>query len=143
MLPQRDVRAGCHSPCLPSTGIGAEEQMVDPELEAEFSRVLEEWQALGRTLADLTERLVIETLVDVLPGASVIEVHGEFNEDWLRTLRIRRVLTADGTVLFDVEEGHEDPQVETAIDEVNTEYLDLLLDLTGDTYMGASAIRLG
>jgi len=26
---------------------------------------------------------------------------------------------------------------------VNTEYLDLLLDLTGDTYMGASAIRLG
>ena len=79
----------------------------------------------------------------VLPGASVIEVHGEFNEDWLRTLRIRRVLTADGTVLFDVEEGHEDPQVETAIDEVNTEYLDLLLDLTGDTYMGASAIRLG
>ena len=117
--------------------------MVDPELEAEFSRVLEEWQALGRTLADLTERLVIETLVDVLPGASVIEVHGEFNEDWQRTLRIRRVLTADGTVLFDVEEGHEDPQVETAIDEVNTEYLDLLLDLTGDTYMGASAIRLG
>ncbi len=117
--------------------------MVEPELEAEFNSVLDEWQALGPTLAELTERLAIETLVDVLPGLSVVEVRGEFNEDWLRTLRVRRVLSADGGVLFDVEEGHEDPQVETAIDEVNTEYLDLLLDLTGDTYMGASAIRLG
>ncbi len=117
--------------------------MVDPELEAQFGRVLSEWQALGATLAELAERLAVETLVDVLPGASVVEVYGDFNEGWQRTLRIRRVLAADGTVPFDVEEGHEDPQVETAIDEVNTEYLDLLLDLTGDTYMGASAIRLG
>lgn len=117
--------------------------MVDQELEAEFSRVLEEWQALGRTLADLCDRLAFETLVDVLPGSSLVEVHGEFNEDWLRTLRVRRVLTADSTVLFDVEDGHDDPQVEEAIDNVNTEYLDLLLDFTGDAYMGASAIRLG
>lgn len=117
--------------------------MVDPELEAEFSRVLGEWQELGRTLAELSERLAIETLVDVLPGASVIEVLGEFNEDWVRTLRIRRVLAADGTVLFEVEEGHDDPRVEAAIDEVNAEYLDLLLDLTGDAYMGASSTDLG
>jgi hypothetical protein len=117
--------------------------VVDPELEAEFSRALEEWQTLGRTLADLTERLAIETLADVLPGASMVEVHGAFNEDWLRTLRVRRVLAADSSVLFDVEEGHDDPRVEAAIDEVNSEYLDLLLDLTGDTYMGASSIHLG
>ena len=116
--------------------------MVDPELEAEFSRVLGEWQTLGLTLAALAERLAIETLVDVLPGSSVVEVHGEFNEDWLRTLRVRRVLTADSTVLFDVEEGHADPQVEAAIDNVNTEYLDLLLDLTGDAFMGASIVEL-
>jgi hypothetical protein len=116
--------------------------VVDPELEAEFGRVLDEWQALGRTLAELTERLAIETLIDVLPGATVIEVRGEFNEDWLRTLRIRRVLSGDGTLLFDAEQGHDDSRVEAAIDEVNTEYLDLLLDLTGDTYMGASTIEL-
>lgn len=76
-----------------------------------------------------------------MPGASVVEVHGEFNEDWLRTLRVRHVLAADSTVLFDVEQGHEDPRVEAALDAVNTEYLDLLLDLTGDTYMGASTIE--
>lgn len=116
--------------------------MIDPELEAEFSRVLDEWQALGRTLAGLSERLALETLVDVVPGASVVELQGEFNEDWLRTLCIRRVLTADGTVLFDVEEGHDHPQVEAAIDDVNTEYLDLLLDLTGDTYTGTATIAL-
>lgn len=115
--------------------------MVDPELEAEFGRILGEWQALGRTLAELCERLAIETVVNVMPGAAVVEVLGEFNEDWLRTLRIRRVLTAADTVLFDVDEGHDDPQVEAAIDYVNTEYFDLLLDLTGDTYMGASAIE--
>lgn len=116
--------------------------MVDPELEAEFGRVLDEWQTLGRTLAELTERLAIETLVDVLPGASAVEVYGEFNEDWLRTLRVHRVRSAVGTVLFDVEQGHDDPRVEHAIDEVNCEYLDLLLDLTGDTYMGSAAIEL-
>lgn len=116
--------------------------MADPEPEAEFNRVLDEWQALGSALAALSERLAIETLGDVLPGAARVEVRGEFNEDWLRTLRIRRVLSADGAVLFDAEEGHDDPQVEAAIDHVDTEYLDLLLDLTGDTYMGASTIEL-
>ncbi len=116
--------------------------MGDPELEAEFGRVLNEWQALGRTLGDLCERLAIETLFDLLPGTSVVEVHGEFNEDWLRTLQVRRVLTANGTVLFDVEEGHDDPRVESTIDEVNTEYLDLLLDISGDTHMGTSTIPI-
>ncbi len=53
------------------------------------------------------------------------------------------MLAADGTLLFDVEDGDDDPRVEAAIDEVDTEYLDLLLDLTGDTYMGASVIELG
>lgn len=116
--------------------------MVDPELKAEFSRVLDEWQAFACSLGELSERLAVETLVNVLPGASVVEVHGEFNADELRTLRVRRVLAADGVVLFDAEEGHEQAWVEEAVDEVNSEYLDLLLDLTGDTFMGASAIQL-
>jgi len=81
-------------------------------------------------------------LVDVLRGAAVFELCGEFNEDWLRILRVRRVLTADRTILFDVEEGHDHPRVEAAIDDVNTEYLDLLLDLTGDTYTGTATIAL-
>jgi hypothetical protein len=58
-----------------------------------------------------------------------------FNEDWLRVLRVRRILDADGAVLFDVAHGA-DRAVEEAVDEIGTEYLDLLLDLTGDEYMG-------
>ena len=96
--------------------------MADPELETEFSRVLHEWQALGRTLAELTERLAVGTVANVLPGAAKVEGHGEYNEDWLRTLRVRRVFAADGTVLFDVEHGHDDPLVEAAIDEVSAAF---------------------
>ena len=43
-------------------------------------------------------------------------------------------------MLFDIEAGHDDPVVEEGIDEVGTEYLDLLLDLTGDDYMGDRTI---
>lgn len=39
-------------------------------------------------------------------------------------------------MLFDVAEGHDDRRVEDAIDEANADYLDLLLDLTGNLYMG-------
>lgn len=56
----------------------------------------DQWNALGQALAPLAEHLAIETVSDVLPDATLIELHGEFNEDWLRTLRIRRVLSATG-----------------------------------------------
>lgn len=62
------------------------------------------------------------------------------NEDWIPVLRIQRVLDDDGRVLFDVGFGHDDRAVEDMIDEVGSEYLDLLLDLTGDDYMGAKSI---
>jgi hypothetical protein len=51
-------------------------------------------------------------------------------------LPIQRVLHADGRVLFDVETGHPDHAVEDAVDVVDIEYLDVLIDLTGDEYMG-------
>ena len=116
--------------------------MPNEDLVAEFKSTHDHWNALGQVLAPLAERLAIETVAEVLPGATVIELHGEFNEDWLRILRIHRVLSATGEVLFDVAEGHDDRRVEDAVDEVNYEYLDLLLDLTGDLYMGNSAIEL-
>jgi hypothetical protein len=116
--------------------------MPNQDLVVEFKRTHDQWNAFGQAFAPLTEHLAVEPVADVLPGATVIEVRGEFNEDWLRTVRIQRVLSAAGEVLFDVAEGHDDRHVEEAIDEVNSEYLDLLLDLTGDLYMGNSAIEL-
>jgi hypothetical protein len=116
--------------------------MPNQDLVAEFERTHDEWNALGQALAVLTEQLATQTVAEALPGAAVIELRGEFNEDGLRMLRIKRVLSATGEVLFDVSDGDDDRQVEEAIDEVNYEYLDLLLDLTGDLYMGNSAIEL-
>lgn len=110
--------------------------MPNQDLVAEFKRTRDQWDALGVPLASLAQRLAIETVADALPAAEVIEVRGEINEDWLRILRIQRVLAPTGAVLFDVAEGHDDRRVEDAIDAVNAEYLDLMLDLTGDLYMG-------
>lgn len=84
--------------------------------------------------------IAVDTIADVLPGAGELEVLGEVNEDGLPILRIQRVVRMDGSVLFDIETGHEDRAVEDTIDQVNSEYLDLLLDLTGDDYMGRKTI---
>lgn len=102
----------------------------------EFERTRGAWEVLGEALVPLIERLAVETVGDALPGAAAIEVHGEINEDWLRVLRIRRVLSAEGDVLFDVANGHDDRRVEDAIDMIDADYLDLLMDLTGDLYLG-------
>ena len=107
----------------------------DAALRAEFDEMLAVYQEQGAHLADLAERMVWRTLRAHFPSASTVQVEGWMNEDWLRVLRVRRVLDADGVVLFDVARGA-DPEIEEVIDEVGTEYLDLLLDLTGDTYMG-------
>jgi hypothetical protein len=112
--------------------------MPNHDLVAEFERTREQWNQLGQALAPLTGQLAIEAVADALPGATVIELRGEFNEDGLRILRIQRVVSVTGEVLFDIEVGHDDHRVEEAVDEVNHEYLDLLLDLTGDLYMGTA-----
>ncbi|MCZ7525812.1 MAG: hypothetical protein M5U14_05120 [Acidimicrobiia bacterium] len=95
---------------------------------------------IGQQLAAVVPQVAFGRLTAVLPGASTLQVEGSFNEDWLRVLRIHRVLDESGAVLFDAAESHDRRAVEEAIDEVNTEYLDLLMDLTGDAYMGSHEI---
>jgi hypothetical protein len=112
----------------------------DPELEAQFDAALRRYQKARIALVPFLVRIALDRLAGVLPGAREFETEGRFTEDWIPTLRIQRVRDDDGTVLFDISSGHPDPQVEAMIDEVNSEYLDLLLDLTGDTYMGHATI---
>lgn len=87
-------------------------------------------------LVPVLEAMALDNIGDILPGAHRLEVEGRINEDWIPTLRIQRVVDEGGAVLFDVATGHGDERVEEMIDEVGVEYLDLLLDLTGDDYMG-------
>ena len=92
-------------------------------------------------LAVLATRAAAATLQSVLPAASSVVVVGAMNEDGAFALRIRRVLDADGGVLFDVTVGAE-REIEDVIDEVNVEYLDVLLDVTGDRYIGEHELPL-
>ena len=115
--------------------------MPNNQLIAAYQAALEGYEQAQLELEPLLVRMAIETIADVLPRASLLEVIGAMNEDWLQTLRVRRVLTATGEVLVDVAESLRDPSVENAIDEVNTEYLDALIDLTGSVYMGLVTIR--
>jgi hypothetical protein len=111
--------------------------------------LIEAFDAAQRRHADAVANLIpllveiaVTSVAEMLPGASVLETEGEMNEDWLFSLRIQRVLGAGGEVLYDIETGHDDPEVETRIDEVGFEYLDLLLDLTGDDYLGRKTVVL-
>lgn len=114
--------------------------MPNPALEAEFNAAHRRYRAAASEMTPLLVQMALGSVSAVLYGARTIEVEGSFTEDWIRTLRIKRVLDEDDAVLYDVELGHADRQVEDVIDEVNSEYLDFLLDLTGDTYMGHTTI---
>lgn len=114
--------------------------MPSAALAREYDEARARYVATVAILVPLAIRMALDRLADVLPGVFEIEVDGRINEDWLPTLRIQRVFNAQGAVLFDLGIGHPDPVVEEVIDEVNTEYLDLVLDLTGDDYMGHRTI---
>lgn len=114
--------------------------MPSPELIAAFDAANERHTAAVAELVPLIVEMALASIAEVLPGASVLETEGEMNEDWVFTLRIQRVLDAAGEVLYDVSAGHEAPEVETTIDEVGIDYLDLLLELTGDEYLGRKTL---
>jgi hypothetical protein len=92
-------------------------------------------------LVPLVIQMALTTVAEVLPGAEILETEGGMNEDWLFTLRIQRVLDGNGRPLYEIAVGHDDADVEETIDRVGFEYLDLLLDLTGDEYLGRQRIE--
>lgn len=118
--------------------------MPSPELTAAYEAARERHAAAVDDLVPVVIDMALATIAETLPGAEILDTHGEMNDDWVFTLRIRRVLDADGRVLYDAETGHNDPEVERRIDEAGTEFLDLLLDLTGDEYLGRKTVeRIG
>jgi hypothetical protein len=114
--------------------------MPNQSLIEAFDGARERHAAAVADLIPLLIEMALTTVADVLPSAKVLETEGEMNEDWLFTLRIQRVLDGNGRPLYEIAAGHDDAGVEATIDRVGFEYLDLLLDLTGDEYLGNKAI---
>jgi hypothetical protein len=114
--------------------------MPSPSLTEAFDAARERHAAAVAALVPLLIEMALATVADLLPAAEVLETEGEMNEDWLFTLRIQKVLDGNGEILYELGTGH-DTDVENTIDTVGFEYLDLLLDLTGDDYLGNGAIR--
>ncbi|MEZ5139514.1 MAG: hypothetical protein R2711_12340 [Acidimicrobiales bacterium] len=121
--------------------IPAEEtDMPEPSLTAAFDAAQQRHTEAVAELSPLLVEMALATVAEVLPGTDTLETEGEMNEDWAFTLRIQRVLDADGGVLYDIGVGHDDPEVEVTIDEVGFDYLDLLVDITGEEYLGRKTI---
>lgn len=114
--------------------------MPSTDLTSRYTRALAEHERAVDVLVPLLTRMAVDTLREVLPRARQLRTLGEINEDWLPILRIRRVLDGQGNVLFDTEVDG-DPRVEETIETVNLEYLDRLLELTGDELMGHGTIE--
>ena len=100
---------------------------------------LADFSAAVDRLIPVLRATALATVRDAFPSAERLEVLGEINEDWAWTLRIQRVLDSGGGALFDVTTGA-DPDVEDLIHEVGIEYLDLLLEITGEDYFGTHEI---
>lgn len=114
--------------------------MPDSELEVGYSQAVRLHQVALSRLVVLLRRMAMETLGDVMPGVSTVIALGEFSEDWIPRLRIQRILDAEGRVVFDADVGHPDRDIEDAVDFVDTEYLDVLIDLAPDDYFGSVII---
>jgi hypothetical protein len=115
--------------------------MPSHTLIAAFRAARDRHAARVADLIPLLIEMALMTVAEVLPGAKALETEGEMNEDWIFTLRVQRVLDRNGTALYDVAAGDADPAVEETTDEVGFEYLDLLLDLTGDQYLGRRRVE--
>jgi hypothetical protein len=81
--------------------------MPNPTLDTEFSEAHDRYFEAATALVPLLVRVVLARLGEVLPGAQELETEGRFTDDWIRTLRIQRVLDQHGAVLFEVGFGHQ------------------------------------
>lgn len=114
--------------------------MPAQDLIARHRDALAGFTAVVDRLVPVLEAIAVATVRDALPTAARLEVLGEMNEDWAWTLRIQRVLDEDRTVLFNLATGA-DAVLEDLIHEVGVDYLDLLLEITGEDYFGRHEIE--
>jgi hypothetical protein len=114
--------------------------MPSCELTTAFEHAQTAHAQAARELAPLLAAMAVETIREILPSATRLDVRRGVNEDGGQTLRVKRVLGTGGDILFDAAAGHPDHAVEETIDEINIEFFDPPVVRTGDTFMGERKI---
>ncbi len=110
--------------------------MVARVLRAQHAAARSRYDDALSELERVTIQVAIVTLADVLPGAASVVAFGDVDEDWIPRLRTQRVMAADGAVLFDANVGHPERAVEDAVDYIDIECLEVLIDLRPEAYSG-------
>ena len=116
--------------------------MPNEDLIKSYERLRRAHARSSEELADILINVAFASICEVLPSADAIDVYGDLNEDFAPRLRIQRILDEHGAVVFDVTDGHRVRDVEDAVDWVNIEYLDPLIDASTETYLGRHMFRL-
>jgi hypothetical protein len=98
----------------------------------EFDALQQAYHDAAGRLAGAIPSEVMRRVLDVFPDATALRTYGEVNEDGVPRLHLTCILTDDGTLAND-----DEPTVafEALVEDVEP-LLDLLLDITGDDWMG-------
>jgi hypothetical protein len=91
-------------------------------------------------LVPLLKRMAVATVRGRWPDAKELELHGEYDADWIPDSGFS-ALSPSTVTCCTTERRFADDGVDRMIDEVGREYLDLLLDLTGDDFIGEQSIE--
>lgn len=87
------------------------------------------------------ERMAAEAILELFEKADSVVLQGEDSYDSGPILRIQRILDNAENVLWDVEDPDED--FEDQLSEIEHEFLDALIDITGDDWYGENSLDIG
>lgn len=107
--------------------------MTDDEVALETAK--SNYSEAARRLAEMLEVVALGAVKHLFPAAHMITVKGSHGEEGEPRLRLQVILDADANVLWSGDNPADDA-VEDAISAIDMEYLDWLIDITGDEWFG-------
>jgi hypothetical protein len=81
-------------------------------------------------------------LIEAIPTATKLHVHGEYDEEMELKVRIALLELADGTLIEPTDEVDGVDGWEEMVDELDSDYLLYLAGVTGEDYLGNHVIDL-
>ena len=109
--------------------------MPSTQLLVRYRQVLAPHEEAVDALVPLLVEMALMTIAEVVQGTAAVRTFGDVDEDGVPRLRVLQVFDEAGGVRFDVARDAEE-RVDVAIAQVEAEYLERLIGLTGDELFG-------